>query len=136
MDTYAAALLWKEAIEEYGVAPETPPFITSRIAAGAAVPIPTKLLAASIDNVLLSILSPFNPPVSAMVVSFANVHASALAVTVSPEALPSVVLPSVIRLPSISNESSVWSWFAAFLYKLVSVPNVIPLAASPSAEAS
>ena len=53
----------------------------------AAVPNPTRSFVASIESVLLVKFNPSVPPERATVVSFANVHAAAFAVTVSPDYL-------------------------------------------------
>src|SRR3989344_8514694 len=60
---------------------------------------PTRLLAASIERVLVSKERPFTPPERVRLVSLAKVQASALKVIVSPEALPKVVLPVMLVLP-------------------------------------
>ena len=86
----------------------------SILAAGAAVPFNLSFVP-SIDSVLLSKLIPLVPPERATVVSFANVHAAAFCSYGVTRSVSRVVFPSVIRLPSISNESSVCSWLALFL---------------------
>src|SRR3989344_1465515 len=70
------------------------------------VEIPTLLLAASTDNVLVSKDKPFTPPDKVKLVSLANVQASALAVTVSPEASPIVKAPSIPKGPATSKRKS------------------------------
>jgi hypothetical protein len=72
---------------------------TSSLAMGAFVPIPTKLFRASIEKVSVSRDKPFTPPDNAKFVSLAKVQASALAVTVSPDASPKTVFPFAVKVP-------------------------------------
>lgn len=76
--------------------------VTSSFPEGLVVPIPTLSLDASIERVLVSKERPLTPPVKAKLVSLAKVQEAALAVTVSPEASPMVVLPveeRVVKTP-------------------------------------
>ena len=72
---------------------------TSNVVWGAVVRIPTRLLVASIERVLVLKERPLTPPDKTKLVSLAKVQEAALAVTVSPEASPKVVLPFTERLP-------------------------------------
>lgn len=75
---------------------------TSSCAVGPVVPIPILSFKASIERVEVSNDKPLTPPVKAKLVSLAKVQASALAVTVSPEASPKVVFPfddRVVKTP-------------------------------------
>jgi hypothetical protein len=71
----------------------------SNFAAGAVVPIPILSFKASIDKVSVSNDKPLVPPVKAKLVSLANVHAAAFAVTVSPNASPKTVFPFAVKVP-------------------------------------
>src|SRR3989344_8270291 len=71
---------------------------------------PTRLLAASIERVLVSKERPFTPPERVRLVSLAKVQASALKVIVSPEALPKVVLPVMLVLPLMVNPVPTMAW--------------------------
>ena len=74
---------------------------TSKVVDGAVVRMPTRLLVASTDKVLVSKERPLTPPDKVKLVSLANVQASALEVRVSPAASPRVVLPVIEALPLI-----------------------------------
>ncbi len=68
-------------------------------APGLAVPIPTRLFAASMDRVLESKLMPSVPPERVTAKSLATVRVPAWKVMVSPEASPKVVFPLTVRVP-------------------------------------
>ena len=68
---------------------------------GAVVPMPTLLLAASMERVSVSKDRPLTPPESTRLVSFAYVWVEALKVRVSANTSPRVVLPLTVRSPSV-----------------------------------
>ena len=83
---------------------------TSKVVLGAAVKMPTLLLVASMERVLVSKERPLTPPERVKLVSLANVQASALEVSVSPEASPRVVLPVMEALPLMVKDVPTIAW--------------------------
>src|SRR3989344_2570873 len=71
---------------------------------------PTRLLVASMEKVLVSKDKPLTPPDKVRLVSLAKVQASALAVTVSPLASPRVVVPVIEALPLMVKPVPTMAW--------------------------
>ena len=82
---------------------------TSKVVLGVVVKMPTRLFVESIESVLVSKDSPLTPPDKVRLVSLANVHASALAITVSPLASPKTVLPFTRRSVPVVMEPVAWT---------------------------
>ena len=72
---------------------------TSSFASGVVFPIPIRSFVASIDNVSVSKLNPFVPPLNVKLVSLLKVQTSAFDVTVSPVAFPRITSPSILKFP-------------------------------------